>query len=230
MRAPRRRADSHSSSTTKPAPSPSRKPLRVASNGRLARSGVSLSVDTRRQQAEAGEADRADHRVEAAGQRAVDGAAANELQRRADRLAARRARGVHRRRVAANAEAAREQREARRALAAAEHERVGGGGCRSAAGAASSSPSGAEWRCTSARSSKSTPIMPVPTAQPQRVAVFVRRLDARVAHRLLGGGEREAMRAVRVVQQLARRGDDAARRSPSPRRRCASGSPTRRTA
>ena len=40
MRAPRARAASHSSSTTKPAPSPSRKPLRVASNGRLARCGV----------------------------------------------------------------------------------------------------------------------------------------------------------------------------------------------
>ena len=46
MRAPRARADSHSSSTTKPAPSPSRKPLRVASNGRLARCGVSLSGDS----------------------------------------------------------------------------------------------------------------------------------------------------------------------------------------
>src|SRR5512135_405690 len=33
---------------------------------------------------------------------------------------------------------------------------------------ASSSPPGAEWRCTPERSLNSTPIMPVPTAQPQR--------------------------------------------------------------
>ena len=128
MRAPRARAASHSSSTTKPAPSPSRKPLRVASNGRLARSGVSLSVDTRRQQAEAREADRADHRVEAAGEHAVDVAAADQLQRRADRLPARRARRVHRRRVAADAEAARQQREPVGRLAAAERERIVGRG------------------------------------------------------------------------------------------------------
>ena len=43
MRAPRRRAASHASRTRKPAPSPRTKPLRVASKGRLARSGVSLS-------------------------------------------------------------------------------------------------------------------------------------------------------------------------------------------
>ena len=44
--------------------------------------------------------------------------------------------------------------------------------------------------------------MPVPTAQPQRSRIGVGGLDAGVAHRLLGGGEREAMRAIRELEHL----------------------------
>ena len=144
--------------------------MRVASNGRLARCGASLSGDSAESRQKPDEADRADHRVEAAGQHAIDGAAADQLQRGADRLPARRARRVHRRRVAVDAVAAREQRQAGRRLAAAEHQRIVRDGRRSGSRSGSSSPSAPQCACSAARSSKSTFIMPAPTAQPQRVA------------------------------------------------------------
>ena len=45
--------------------------------------------------------------------------------------------------------------------------------------------------------------MPVPTTQPQRAASAVGRPDPGVAQRLLGGGEREAVRAVGELEELA---------------------------
>ena len=58
MRAPRAFACSYSSSTTAPAPSAITKPSRSLSQGRLARSGSSLRVDSALRLAEAAEAER----------------------------------------------------------------------------------------------------------------------------------------------------------------------------
>ncbi len=77
-----------------------------------------------RQQAKAREADRADHRVESARKREIDTAATDQLQRRADRLSSRGAGRMHRRRIAVDAEAAREQRKSACRLAAAENHRI----------------------------------------------------------------------------------------------------------
>ena len=121
-----------------PAPSPSTKPLRVASNGRLARSGVSLSGDTAYSRQNPPRP--TGLIIESKPPASTRSAAPRRISFIAvpTRLTAGRARGVHRRRVAADAEAAQQQRDARGGLAAAEHHRVGrralgrerGGRCR----------------------------------------------------------------------------------------------------
>ena len=55
--------------------------------------------------------------------------------------------------------------------------------------------------------------MPAPTAQPQRVAVVGRRPDAGVAKRLLGRGEREAVRAVGELAAACGRRSSSSRKS-----------------
>ncbi len=215
MRAPRRRADCHSSRTRKPAPSPSRKPLRVASNGRLARCGVSLSGDSAREEAESRDADRADHRVEATGERAVDRAAADQLQRRC------RAPGRRTRTPCAPTSRSRGCRSggcrsdnAGRRLAAAEHQRIVGAPDRTAARSGCSSPSPALCACVTARSTNSDVIIPAPTAQPQRVAVSaVGRIPAS-RNACSARHERETVRAVRELERACgRRSARSARKS-----------------
>ena len=70
------------------APSPSTKPSRSRSNGREACCGSSLRVRKGREQVEAGHAEGVDHAVRAAGEHHVGVAAADDLGRLADRLAA----------------------------------------------------------------------------------------------------------------------------------------------
>src|SRR4029453_2780884 len=70
----------------------------------------------RRQKAEARESDRADHRIETSGERAIHGAAAEQLHRRSERLATGSARRMHGGGVAADVVAARQQRDSRRGL------------------------------------------------------------------------------------------------------------------
>src|SRR5512143_2145684 len=64
----------------------------------------------RAEQAKSREASRVDHRIEATGEDVVARAATDQLEGRADCLAARRARGVHRAGVATDAKAPQEQR------------------------------------------------------------------------------------------------------------------------
>ena len=174
----------------------------MRSNGRLARSGVSLSGRQRGEEAEARNADRADHRIEAAGERIVDRAAADQLERGAERLPARRARGVHRRRVAADVVQARQQRDTRGGLAAAEGHRI------VRRGIAQHEPvvDVAIGRAVIVRRGEIDVVARhhrgADGAAPAR-GRLLGRPDAGIDKCLLGGGEREPMRAVRELQRLA---------------------------
>ena len=140
--------------------------------------------------------------------RAIDGAATDQLQRRADRLAAGRAGRMHRRRIAADAEAPRQKCNARRALTATERARIR---CRAVGeqllrielavgcGMVLHGREIGEIDAHHAGADRAAPA----------VAISVGRRDTGVAHRLLRCSEREAVRAVRVIQQLALRGDHA---------------------
>ena len=71
-----------------PAPSPSTKPSRSRSKGREARVGLVVARAQGREQIEAGDAEGMDHGVRAAGEHHVGLAAADDLDRLADGLAA----------------------------------------------------------------------------------------------------------------------------------------------
>ncbi len=97
-------------------------------------------------------------------------------------------------------------------LAAAEHHRIGRQLASVSRREATSSPSGALCRCTADRSSKSTPIMPVPTAQPQRVAVSAAGLMP--ASRIAWSAAASAKRCERFANLRSLRSPMASSRKP----------------
>ena len=219
---------SHSSSTRKPAPSPSRKPLRVASNGRLARVRRVVVGRERAEQAEPGQPDRVEHRIETAGEHEIGPAAAHHLERRADGLSARGAGGVHRRWRNRGCRKRRPS-SARPALVWLRQKAIG-----SSAGDVVEQPLRIELAVADAvvvhfsSSLNGTPIMPAPTQSPS--APRSRRSDGcrrRGAPPRRPRARRRASGAANL--RSLRSSIAAARRNSLLRRRCASRSRWRRT-
>ena len=152
------------------------------------------------QQAETGEPHRAHHRVEAPRERVVDRAAADQLHRRADGLPARRAGGVHARRVAADPVAPREQREPGGGLRAAEHHRV-------APGVARLQPRRIDVLAVARGQRERGEVGPRhphhagADREPPARARRGRRPEARIRERLVGRGDRERVRPVRELEE-----------------------------